>query len=85
MVKNGNMNLSMKEEDTVRKVLEQSVEANSAGLDKLNELRSGFNIDNYITLEEYFENWIKTYKQPVVKEIPTVIIEMHYNIYKNIK
>ncbi|HHC9648553.1 TPA: tyrosine-type recombinase/integrase [Staphylococcus aureus] len=43
-------------------------EANSAGLDKLNELRSGFNIDNYITLEEYFENWIKTYKQPVVKE-----------------
>ncbi len=42
-------------------------EANSAGLDKLNELRSGFNIDN-ITLEEYFENWIKTYKQPVVKE-----------------
>ena len=66
--KNGNMNLSMKGKDTVRKVLEQSVEANSAGLDKLNELRSGFNIDNYITLEEYFENWIKTYKQPVVKE-----------------
>ena len=66
--KNGNMSLSMKEKDTVRKVFRTKREANSAGLDKLNELRSGFNIDNYITLEEYFENWIKTYKQPVVKE-----------------
>ncbi|HDH5636948.1 TPA: site-specific integrase [Staphylococcus aureus] len=50
-------------------------EANSAGLDKLNELRSGFNIDNGITLEEYFENWIKTYKEPVVKEST-------YNLYR---
>ncbi|MGK8290934.1 tyrosine-type recombinase/integrase, partial [Staphylococcus aureus] len=50
-------------------------EANSAGLDKLNELRNGFNIDNGITLEEYFENWIKTYKEPVVKEST-------YNLYR---
>ncbi len=67
MVKNGNMNLSMKEKRYRKKGFRTKREANSAGLDKLNELRSGFNIDNYITLEEYFENWIKTYKQPVVK------------------
>ncbi|RNM18849.1 MULTISPECIES: tyrosine-type recombinase/integrase [Staphylococcus] len=43
-------------------------EANSAGMDKLNELRNGFNTDHNITLKAYFENWIKTYKQPVVNE-----------------
>ncbi len=68
MVKNGNMNLTLKEKDTVKSFTRTKREANSAGLDKLNELRSGFNIDNYITLAEYFENWIKTYKQPVAKE-----------------
>lgn len=49
-------------------------EANSAGMDKLNELRNGFNTDHNITLKAYFENWIKTYKQPVVNKTLIVII-----------
>lgn len=60
-------------------------EANSAGLDKLNELRSGFNIDNGITLEEYFKIGLKLIKNLLLKKIPTVITKMHYNIYNNIK
>lgn len=41
-------------------------EANSAGLDKLSELRKGYNFDNTLTLEEFFKNWCETYKEPVV-------------------
>lgn len=41
-------------------------EANSAGLDKLSELRKGYNFDNTLTLEEFLKNWCETYKEPVV-------------------
>lgn len=41
-------------------------EANSAGLDKLNELRQGYNFDSALTLKDYFRNWCETYKEPVV-------------------
>ncbi|MCY1595419.1 tyrosine-type recombinase/integrase [Staphylococcus pettenkoferi] len=41
-------------------------EANSAGLDKLNELRHGYNFDSSLTLKDYFRNWCETYKEPVV-------------------
>ncbi|HCT0406917.1 TPA: phage integrase SAM-like domain-containing protein, partial [Staphylococcus pseudintermedius] len=43
-------------------------EANSAGLDKLNELRQGFNFENNLTFEDYFKNWIETYKENIVSE-----------------
>ncbi|MEC5301098.1 MULTISPECIES: tyrosine-type recombinase/integrase [Staphylococcus] len=41
-------------------------EANSAGLDKLNELKNGLDYDNNLTLQDYFKNWIETYKESVV-------------------
>lgn len=41
-------------------------EANSAGLDKLNELRSGMNIDSDLTLYEYFKTWCETFKKPTI-------------------
>lgn len=41
-------------------------EANSAGLDKLSELRKGYNFDNTLTLQDFFKNWCETYKEPVV-------------------
>ncbi|EZY71840.1 tyrosine-type recombinase/integrase [Staphylococcus aureus] len=41
-------------------------EANSAGLDKLNELRSGIYVDNDLTLYDYFKTWCETFKKPTV-------------------
>lgn len=41
-------------------------EANSAGIDKLSELKKGYNFDNTLTLEDFFKNWCETYKEPVV-------------------
>lgn len=41
-------------------------EANSEGLDKLSELKNGLDYDNDLTLQDYFKNWIETYKESVV-------------------
>ncbi|EGQ4198935.1 site-specific integrase [Staphylococcus pseudintermedius] len=42
-------------------------EANSAGLDKLNELRQGIEYEPNLTLYEYFKTWCETFKKSTVK------------------
>ncbi|MBI5972173.1 MULTISPECIES: tyrosine-type recombinase/integrase [Staphylococcus] len=41
-------------------------EANSAGLDKLNELKQGIEYEPNLTLYEYFKTWCETFKQSTV-------------------
>lgn len=49
-----------------RKGFRTKREADSAGLDKLNELRQGYNFDISLTFADYFKNWCETYKEPIV-------------------
>lgn len=41
-------------------------EANSAGLDKLNELKQGIEFEPSLTLYDYFKTWCETFKKPTV-------------------
>ena len=41
-------------------------EANSAGLDKLNELKQGIEYEPNLTLYDYFKTWCETFKKSTV-------------------
>ncbi|MFC1256486.1 MULTISPECIES: tyrosine-type recombinase/integrase [Staphylococcus] len=43
-------------------------EANSAGLDKLSELKNGLEYEPDLTLYEYFKTWCETFKKPTINE-----------------
>ncbi|UVI92165.1 site-specific integrase [Staphylococcus aureus] len=58
-------------------------EANSAGLDKLNELRSGLNIDNNLTLSDYLKTWCETFKKTTVTPKTYETYQATINIIKN--
>ena len=60
--KNGNTSLNTRVRDIERKAFRTKREANSAGLDKLNELKQGIEYEPNLTLYDYFKTWCETFK-----------------------